>query len=1438
MGLSRRELMQLDIQANSGNTLPVLNSVAAGIHKTGLAAQASSLKMFGYSHVFSQASRVLLGYGTAVGVIAAVTGKMAVDFDRSMGLVRTQTDMTAREFEKIKRAVLDVSVTTGRSTKELAEGLYDIFSGMNVNGSEAILILRQVAKAAVAGNTDVRTATRATIGMLNAFNLRAQDVNRVLDAQFKFVRLGVGTYEQFAQELGAVSGSAVATGQAVETMTAAFAVATAGALPVSEAGTAVARAMDLIARPDNIAAMEQYGISAVNAQGQFRQLDQIMGQFADRLGHLAAPERRRVIADIFGEGDVRAMRFFNIAIPRIDLFNRMIRETAGPQAAGAMEEAFRKMSETTSFSMDVTIQALRAVGIAMGTAFLPAIKDVLNTFRGWVDVFASIPPGIQQTIARVVIFTGALSLLAGVVLRVISNLQMMVSIARLAGINIAVAMRSVFGIVGVLSLLLGVTAELSGANGFGMIAVVVGGLALALGRVLPMVMQFVTGLRIWIAGMGGVRVAMASAAASVVSFATSWQTVAGVGITAIITSVVWAMQKMEQATTEWANSIVEGQYTLQQLKAEMEDTWVFSDWFQRLQSLGGILPNLVDKENLLAETSNKVRQQYEERRGSLDRAGVSLSGYSRGVIGAAEAEGKFKEALQLTEEAQEAHAEGLDVASDAFSRLAEKAYLTADQIERAVTRQLRLVQNYAGNFNRLVAVGLPREFLGMLQGMGLQGMAIVEQLAGMSRKRAMQIARDWMRTARVWENLKVGITVDADTRPAREQINKLMRDVSGARIGVSTVIEDITYVSRGGDRNANAKSRNKTATDELTRSTNYYSDALNDSSSAADDAAASTDKYTDAQEKALDKVRELRDQLREVREAFRAYKEAGGHLDGYTKALVSARIRAQEFEEAVELINNALDNHNEAMSIATGVFQGFTDQHREFAEAVVGMSTEQIDAILNYAKNWQTIAGMGLPAEFLAQLQGLGLGGASTIAELAGATNEEVARMVQAWQALTAESQTSATDVNSAQEELLQQIRKLEREMRQLIRRGLPKELAQQLIGMGMEGAQIVSMLADANDRQFRKIVQTWRESTNTLAGLMNRIDNLGEKVRNLPPSKEINIKADISQANDQLNRWIERIKTTDVGIEVFLHNGEVYGTTGGKKKHTGGYIGGKGEVPALLEAGEYVIRKEAVWDIGRRQLDVWNRYPRKAPVGEALISEFHQGGLAGMPHGQATYDVTPATGALNALVSKLAAFVVYNGPPGGIPGTSTTGLNNASMFALRSTFGTFPWTALLSGYRPGSIVRGTNTPSQHGRGNAIDITSSPYSKLWQVWDWAMANADKLRIDYSVLSAAGRAPIQYSRGGGFSTPSAINTADHRDHQHMDFYGNGGILREPVIGTGQRTGRRYAFAERGPEEVRPVGRSSPVVGEMHFHDARVDARDVVDELSWYDRTSGY
>jgi hypothetical protein len=122
--------------------------------------------------------------------------------------------------------------------------------------------------------------------------------------------------------------------------------------------------------------------------------------------------------------------------------------------------------------------------------------------------------------------------------------------------------------------------------------------------------------------------------------------------------------------------------------------------------------------------------------------------------------------------------------------------------------------------------------------------------------------------------------------------------------------------------------------------------------------------------------------------------------------------------------------------------------------------------------------------------------------------------------------------------------------------------------------------------------------------------------------------------------------------------------------RHQGGPIGGsRREVPAILERGEFVVRKEAVAKLGLDALWRLNRYHQGGPVRERRFAEyrlperlprFHDGGLVGTMAGRIP-DVRPG-GGNGDVVAELRALRKEMGFVGG--STSTTVNHRTSVIA------------------------------------------------------------------------------------------------------------------------------------------------------------------------------
>ncbi len=173
----------------------------------------------------------------------------------------------------------------------------------------------------------------------------------------------------------------------------------------------------------------------------------------------------------------------------------------------------------------------------------------------------------------------------------------------------------------------------------------------------------------------------------------------------------------------------------------------------------------------------------------------------------------------------------------------------------------------------------------------------------------------------------------------------------------------------------------------------------------------------------------------------------------------------------------------------------------------------------------------------------------------------------------------------------------------------------------------------------------------------------------------------------------------------------------------------------------------------------------------------------------------------------------VGGGPRGGPPGRPT---NIGNLKGRRGAYGgVLPHVAAVGdlvngkfGPFPGGIggfnyrkIAGTNIVSDHGKGKALDFMTLGNKALGQrVADFLVANRAKLKTDNVIWN---RQITNAGRGWRWGRYSGANP--HTDHPHWDTYANGGVIDEPIIGRGTRTGRMKLLGENGPEMVLPIQR---------------------------------
>jgi TP901 family phage tail tape measure protein len=376
------------------------------------------------------------------------------EYSKAVALTKTQVDGFTASMQELSDIGMRVATEIPVAFEEIQPALFNIFSSTNANLKQSEILLEGFSKAAVAGQTDILTAAKGTIAIMNAYNIPLERVNDVLDIQFELVRKGVGTYEEFANVFGRVVPSAARAGQSFETIAAMLAIMTRNGQSAAMASTSAARAMDAFSHPKAIASLEKFGVKMKDAQGNMLPLVDILKDFRSELEKVPSGDRVAKIIEIFkgAGGTIQARRFIEQMLLRpgeVEEFEKMLESMSN--ATGVMNDSYSTMADTAAAKTQLMENRWMALKITMGQAAAPAILMIIDALSALFNWFNNLDPKTKQIITTVGLLAVGFTAVGAVVLGILAGfvmlaaaiaaitVEMVVAVAVLAGFGTAFA---------------------------------------------------------------------------------------------------------------------------------------------------------------------------------------------------------------------------------------------------------------------------------------------------------------------------------------------------------------------------------------------------------------------------------------------------------------------------------------------------------------------------------------------------------------------------------------------------------------------------------------------------------------------------------------------------------------------------------------------------------------------------------------------------------------------------------------------------------------------------------------------------------------------------------------------------------------------------------------------------------------------------------------
>lgn len=203
-----------------------------------------------------------LSVGVTLPLLGAATAAtaFATDFNASMANVQSLGVPLARVTE-LKDSVQDMAIATGKSTEDLAGGLYEVVSAFG-DSADSALILQSNAKAAAAGLATTTDAIKLTAAVTKGYgDSSAAAVQQVADLAFQTVNLGQTTFPELAANMGKVVPIAAALGVSQQELFAQMATLTGVTGNAAEVSTQLRATYQAILAPSDEMAKQLSGIA-------------------------------------------------------------------------------------------------------------------------------------------------------------------------------------------------------------------------------------------------------------------------------------------------------------------------------------------------------------------------------------------------------------------------------------------------------------------------------------------------------------------------------------------------------------------------------------------------------------------------------------------------------------------------------------------------------------------------------------------------------------------------------------------------------------------------------------------------------------------------------------------------------------------------------------------------------------------------------------------------------------------------------------------------------------------------------------------------------------------------------------------------------------------------------------------------------------------------
>ncbi len=358
--------------------------------------------------------------GGAMTLAGAKIVQTFADFDKAMSSVQAATHETEENMASLRQAAIDAGADTAFSAQEAAGAIEELAkAGVS---TEQILGggLAGALDLAAAGNLAVSKSAEIAASAMTQFKLEGDQIPHLAD----LLAAGAGKAQGSVEDLGGALNQsglvASSTGLTIEETTGALAAFASAGLTGSDAGTSFKTMLQSLTPNSDKAAtiMEELGLSAYDAQGEFIGMSEYAGQLQTALADMSSEQRNATLKTLFGSDAVRAATvLYEQGADGIQKWEDAVNDAGyAAETAAVMQDNLRGDIEKLGGAFDT-------VFIQSGSGANDSLRLLVQTAESFVDLVGQIPAPILSTVAVVAGLTGGAALLAGGLINAIPKIK-------------------------------------------------------------------------------------------------------------------------------------------------------------------------------------------------------------------------------------------------------------------------------------------------------------------------------------------------------------------------------------------------------------------------------------------------------------------------------------------------------------------------------------------------------------------------------------------------------------------------------------------------------------------------------------------------------------------------------------------------------------------------------------------------------------------------------------------------------------------------------------------------------------------------------------------------------------------------------------------------------------------------------------------------------